>query len=246
MFQKYISSIKPESLQRLLVHINNIAISEGLDDVQSVSQDSTVVKANVHYPTNNSLVWDCIKTSTQLLSQLKKEITTLNFIDYTKSAKKTFFEINLTRKEVKRVPLFEKQLILYTTVHSQTSNAIKKSTSIIACIIQGKPESLLDLVEQVYDMTCRKEFEGEKVPSEEKLFSIYESHTDIIVKCQREVQFGHKVNLAAGNSNLILDCQILTGNQVDKSFYEQTINRVIEKYGNVPRDSTTDGGHASL
>src|SRR5665647_51621 len=62
MFQKYISRIKPESLHRVLVEINRIAISEGLEDVKSVSQDSTVVKTNIHYPTNNSLVWDCVKT----------------------------------------------------------------------------------------------------------------------------------------------------------------------------------------
>jgi len=120
MFQKYISRIKPESLHRVLVEINKIAISEGLEDVKSVSQDSTVVKTNIHYPTNNSLVWDCVKTSTRLLAQLKEEIDTLDFIDSTKSAKETFYEINITRGEAKRIPLFQKQLILFTKVINQT------------------------------------------------------------------------------------------------------------------------------
>jgi len=247
MFQKYISRIKPESLHRLLVEINKIAISEGLEDVKSVSQDSTVIKTNIHYPTNNSLVWDCVKTSTRLLTQLKEEITTLDFIDYTKSAKKTFFEINLRRGEANRLPLFRKQLILFTKVINQTSNAIKKkSMSFIAMGIQAELKKILELMNRVYDITYRKEIEGEKVPNDEKLFSIYEVHTDIIVKGQREVQFGHKINLAAGKSNLVLDCQILTGNPSDKSLYEPTINRVIDNYGIIPRDSTTDGGYASL
>jgi len=246
LFQKYISRIKPESLHRVLVEINKIAISEGLEDVQSVSQDSTVVKTNIHYPTNNSLVWDCIKTSTRLLSQLKEEISTLDFIDYTKSAKKTYFEINITRKEAHRYSLFSKQLILFTKVINQTSNAIKKkSTSLIAMGIQAELEKLLELMDQVYDITYRKEITGEKVPNEDKIFSIYELHTDIIVKGQREVLFGHKINLAAGKSNLVLDCQILKGNPADKSLFEPTIERVIENYGIVPRDSSTDGGYAS-
>ena len=247
MFQKYISRIQPESLHRFLVEINKIAISEGLEDIKSVSQDSTVVKTNIHYPTNNSLMWDCIKTSTRLLSQLKEEITTLEFIDYTKSAKKTFYEINVTRGEAKRLPLFHKQLILFTKVINQTSNAIKKkSTSIIASVIQDELAKLLELMNRIYDITYRKEIEGEIVPNDEKLFSIYELHTDIIVKGQREVQFGHKVNLAAGKSNLVLDCQILRGNPADKSLYEPTMERVIENYGIIPRDITTDGGYASL
>jgi IS5 family transposase len=247
LFQKYISRIKPESLHRVLVEINKIAISEGLEDVKSVTQDSTVVKTNIHYPTNNSLVWDCVKTSTRLLAQLKEEVDTLDFIDYTKSAKKTFYKINVTRGEAKRLPLFHKQLILFTKVINQTSNAIKKkATSIIAWAIQEELAKLLGLMEQVYDVTYRKEIKGEKVPSEDKLFSIYEQHTDIIVKGQREVLFGHKVNLAAGKSNLVLDCMVVRGNPSDKSLYQPTIDNIIQNYEIIPRDSVTDGGYASL
>jgi IS5 family transposase len=247
LFQKYISRIKQESLHRVLVEINKIAISEGLEDVQRVSQDSTVVKTNIHYPTNNSLVWDCVKTSTRLLAHLKQEIESLDFIDYTKSAKKTFYEINVTRGEAKRLPLFHKQLILFTKVINQTSNAIKKkSTSIIAWSIQEELAKLLVLMEQVWDITYRKEIEGEKVPSEDKLFSIYEQHTDIIVKGQREVLFGHKVNLAAGKSNLVLDCQVVRGNPSDKALYQPTIDNIIQNYEVIPRDSASDGGYASL
>lgn len=247
MFQKYISRIKPETLQRVLIEINKIAISEGLEDLQRVAQDSTVIKTNIHYPTNNSLVWDCIKTSTRLLMQLKEEIDGLDFIDYTKSAKRTYFKINVTKKEEDRVSLFHKQLILFTKVLNQTSNAIKKkSGSLLAQGIQDELAKLLKLMYQVYDITYRKEVEGEKVPNEDKLFSIYEQHTDIIVKGQREALFGHKINLAAGRSNLVLDCEILKGNPSDKSIYQPTINRVIENFGIVPRDSATDGGYATL
>ncbi len=247
MFQKYISRIKPDSLHRLLVEVNRIAISEGLEDVKSISQDATVVKTNIHYPTNNALVWDCVKTSTRLLEQLKEEIDTLDFINYTKSAKKTYYEINVKRKEADRLPLFHKQLILFTKVINQSSNAIKKkSTSIIAYVIQQELTKLLSLMQQVYDVTYRKEIEGEKVPSADKLFSIYEQHTDIIVKGQREALFGHKINLAAGKSNLVLDCQILRGNPSDKLLFQPTIDNIIQNYGIIPRDSATDGGYASL
>ena len=99
---------------------------------------------------------------------------------------------------------------------------------------------------QVYNMTFYKEIEGMKVPNALKVFSIFEPHTDIIMKGQREVQFGHKVSLASGKSNLILDCQVLQGNPTDKSLYQPTIDRIVENYGIIPRDSTADGGFASL
>lgn len=148
---------EPETLDRILIAINQVAINEGLEDVKRVTQDATVVKSNIHYPTNNSLVWDCIKTSTNLLSKLKEEIDTLDFIDYTKSAKKTYYEINLTKKEEQRYDLFCKQLILFTKVINQTSNALKKkSASLIADNIQSELKRLLPMMTKVYDITYRK------------------------------------------------------------------------------------------
>jgi hypothetical protein len=78
----------------------------------------------------------------------------------------------------------------------------------------------MSLMSQVYSMTYRKEIAGEAVPNDEKLFSIYELHTDIIVKSSREIKFGHKVNIGSGKSNLILTCEVLEGNPVDSTLYQ--------------------------
>src|SRR6266545_2848515 len=78
------------------------------------------------------------------------------------------------------------------------------------------------------------------------IFSIFEDHTDIIVKGGREVEFGHKVNLAGGRSNLILDCRILDGNPADAAIYGDVLDRIDENYGIIPRDIVTDGGYASI
>jgi transposase, IS5 family len=126
MYQTYISKIKEESLQKLMVAINKIAIEEGLESIEQFRQDSFVVETNIHYPTNNSLVWDCIKESHRLLGQLSKEIKDLRYMDYMKGAKKTYFKINNTKTGDKRVDLFNAQLILFTKVINNVSNAIKK------------------------------------------------------------------------------------------------------------------------
>jgi len=107
-------------------------------------------------------------------------------------------------------------------------------------------EKLLPLMQQVRSFVYRKQILGESVPNDEKVFSIYELHTDIIVKGSREILFGHKVNLASGRSNLILDCEIPKGNPSDVNLYSKTMDSVIENYGITPRDSANDGGYASL
>lgn len=251
MYQKYISRIKPDSLNKLLVELNKIAIGEGLEDIEKLRMDSTVVETNIHYPTNNALVWDCIKESHRLLCQLSEEVKCINYREYLKGAKKIYFKINVIKgagSMDKRAVLFQRQLITFTKCINQVSNAIKKKQycrSIKAVCLMMALEQLLPLMEQVYDFTERKEIKKEQVPNDQKLFSIYELHTDIIVKGSRKVAFGHKINLSSGQSNLILSCDTLEGNPSDSTLYQKTLDKVTTDYEIVPRDSATDGGYAS-
>jgi len=248
MYQKYISRIKSKNLQKALVELNKIAIEQGLEDIQSLRQDTTVVETNIHYPTNNAILWDCIKEANRLLSHLKEEMGELQYMDYSVQAKKTYFKINNTTSNDKRTELFRKQLILFVKTINQLSNVIKKnpgfSLKAIAIILQIQEH--LKVMDQVYQMVHQKEICGNKVPNEEKIFSIYEQHTDIIVKGGRKVEFGHKINLCSGKSNLILNCNIQRGNPADTSLFGKSLDSIIDDYGIVPRDSVTDGGFASL
>ena len=245
-FHKFISRIKEDTLHKVMVEVVKIAIDEGFEDISKIRQDSTVVESNIHYPTNNSLVWDCIKESHRLLGHLKEEAESLTFIDYTKSAKSTYFKINVTKSEDKKIELFKKQLVTFTKAINQVSNVVKKKyDNFKAYLIAVELEKFIAVMEKVHRMTYLKQVLGESVPNSKKLFSIYERHTDIIVKGSREVLFGHKVNLATGKSNLIIDCQIPEGNPKDTSLFIPTIDRVIDNYGKTPRDSSTDGGYGS-
>ncbi len=102
--------------------------------------------------------------------------------------------------------------------------------SVKAMSIVLQMQRLLLLMSQVYEMTYRREIKGEVVPNDQKIFSIYEQHTDIIVKGQREVKFGHKVNVGTGKSNLILTCEVLQGNPADTGLFQKTIDKLLEQY----------------
>ena len=248
MYQKYISKIKSENLQKVLVELNKIAIEQGLEDIQSLRQDTTVIETNIHYPTNNAILWDCIKEANRLLNHLKEEMGELKYMNYSERAKKTYFKINNTKPKDKRTELFRKQLILFIKTINQLSNVIKKkpgpSLKALSLILQVQEH--LKVMDQVHHMVYQKEIRGNKVRNEEKIFSIYEQHTDIIVKGGREAEFGHKINLCSGKSNLILNCDIQRGNPSDTSLFSKLVDTVVSDYGIIPRDSVTDGGFASL
>ena len=80
----------------------------------------------------------------------------------------------------------------------------------------------------------RRVLEGEQVPSREKIVSIFEPHTDIVVKDNRETRYGHKVCLTGGKSSLVLDCVIEEGNPADATLVERTLTRHIALFGQAP------------
>ena len=246
-FQKYISRISGESLNKVLVAINRIAMGEGMEDGRSIRTDSTVVETNIHYPTNNSLIWDCIKTIERLLKKLKDSGLEIKVRSYKKQAKKNHYKINNTKSKDKRKEEMKKQLKLLRSSINQAERSLVEAhpktiqeEEVIKALM-----GVLKKAEKVYDISWRHEIMGGAVPNEEKIFSIYEDHTDIIVKGKREVEFGHKVNLTGGRSNLILDCRILDGNPSDSTLYKDVLDRIEENYGIVPRDMVADGAYAS-
>jgi IS5 family transposase len=85
----------------------------------------------------------------------------------------------------------------------------------------------LPKAEKVYDITWRYEILGESVPNKDKIGSIFEDPTDVIVKGGREVAFGHKVNLA------------------DAAIYGDVLDQLHANCGITPRNMVTDGGYAS-
>ncbi len=95
------------------------------------------------------------------------------------------------------------------------------------------------------DQTDRRVFKGEQVPVAEKVVSLFEAHSDIIVKGSRDVQYGHKLNLATGRSGLVLDVVIEAGNPADSERFIPLLERQIEIYGRAPRQMAADGGYAS-
>ena len=98
---------------------------------------------------------------------------------------------------------------------------------------RAEVEHYRDLVERVIDRTERRVPEGEKVPSAEKVVSLFEPHTDIIAKRGR-VRYGHKLNLSAGGSGMVLDAVIERGNPADSSRLIPMLERHAELYGEAP------------
>ena len=119
------------------------------------------------------------------------------------------------------------------------------STSVTCLRICSELSHYLPLTRQVIEQTERRVFRDEKLKPEEKIVSIFEPHTDIIIKDRRETYYGHKLALSGGDSGLLLDLVIEEGNPADSTLAEKMVSRQKEIWGRVPRQTAFDGGFAS-
>jgi transposase, IS5 family len=99
----------------------------------------------------------------------------------------------------------------------------------------------LPLIARVLDQSERRVLHDQAVPAREKLVSLFEPHADIIVKGDRDVQYGHKINLVTSKSGLILDLVIESGNPADADRFLPMLDRHIARCGIPPRQMAADG-----
>jgi len=108
-----------------------------------------------------------------------------------------------------------------------------------------KVEHYLGLLSHVIDQTQRRVYGDENVPAEQKIVSLFEEHTDIIVKGDRDVLYGHKVNLATQEDGYITYLNIEQGNPNDLNLYRPVLEECKHNYHQIPTNVVADGCYAT-
>src|SRR6202022_2092747 len=108
-------------------------------------------------------------------------------------------------------------------------------------------EHFCDLGARVINQSRRRVLHGEQVPTAEKIYSIFEPHTDLIKrgKVQTPIEFGHKVFLAESAHGLITQYEVLDGNPVDEQHVVVSLERHKQTFGYVPELYGSDRGFFS-
>lgn len=246
--QRDIKRVTPETLEAGSCDVVKYAIGAGIEKLDKVRTDCTGVETNIHEPTDSSLLYDCVRVLHRLLSHAKQVIAQIRFHNHTRRAKKRATAIEYARSNAERRPLYRDLL----KVAKQTVGYAERALPLLSTRETRKAKRIgeqmkrhIELANQVIAQTRRRVLEHETVPASEKIVSIFEPHTDIIVKDRRQPIFGHKICLTAGVSGMILDGMILDGNPADSTLAVNMVRRLRDAYGRVPRQATFDGGFSS-
>src|SRR4030081_2060555 len=135
------------------------------------------------------------------------------------------------------------------TALRQTRKARGKDmiTDLAMAEIRKEIEHFCGLGARVIDQSRRRVLNGEQVPTAEKIYSIFEPHTDLIKrgKVQTPIEFGHKVFLAESARGLITQYEVLDGNPVDEQHVIASLERHKQTFGDVPKLYGSDRGFFS-
>lgn len=251
--QRNVKMVGPHTLEKINKLLVAHAVEADVEDGCKIRVDCTVMETNIHEPTDSSLLWDSVRVLVRLIDRAQ-EFVEVAFTDHRRRAKRRAIGIQHARNTDERLPLYQDLIKVTEKTVSAAERAIAAFSStyppqaledpiIVALLYQLTQH--IGLANRVLDQTRRRVLLGETVPATEKLVSIFETHTDIIIKDRRDTLYGHKLCLAAGASGLITDCHVEKGNPADSTLATGMIERHMKVYGEPPQQACFDGGFAS-
>jgi IS5 family transposase len=249
VLHKTISAITAETWETINRTMMANARQEKVEAGAVIRVDSTVTAALMHAPSDSSLLWDAVRVMARMLKAAETLVgAKLAWRDRRRAAKRRAYAIQFTRGRPKRVQQYRELIAITRSMLAYLDEAATRLSFVASPMVELWSASLArnrPLIERVISQTERRVLNGQAVPAAEKIVSLFEPHADIIVKGGRDTQYGHKINLVAGRSGLVLDLVIETGNPADSERFLPMMKRHVEFFGRAPRQAAADGGYAT-
>lgn len=248
--QATVRRVQPETLEQIHHLLMWDWLDQGKLSLDAVRIDSTVVDSNIAPPLDSQLLNDGVRVLDRLMAK-SKHITgvKIRFVDQRKPSKSLAFRL-FHAKKPEKIALYPHMLRCAQYTLRQVSKAVDKVRLEAIDSTQAQQwvqeiEHYRSLLLKVIDQTQRRVFNDESVPAAEKIVSLFEPHTDIIVKKFRDVQYGHKINLATERHGFVTYLKIEEGNPADVSLYLSVLDACQKDYEKTPHSVVADGGYAS-
>lgn len=251
---KCMLAIRPSTWDRVNDLLGQTAAKKGQIEPGTIRTDTTVVESNIHWPTDSSLLWDTYRVASRLLRRAravcpascphrfhdqKTKGLHLFITRYVKSTSKA------RRRRVKKTfrTLIERVEWIVGIV-KEFCRWAGQSADVDLMALAAELKRLLPAMNGVVAQARRAQIEGEKVRAAERVFSIFEAHTELIKRGRREkpVEFGHVVLLCQSGEKFITDYEVLEHRIADCDLTEAVIERHEALFGERPEVLAADKG----
>jgi len=231
-----VSKLKPS----VLADINQVIVEAGHEMVKKkpgdelrTRCDSFVVETDVHYPTDINLLWDALRKVIGLTGQLCEGEKVSDWRQYQFNARqvKTLYrktqkiKYSTSKNEEKIAARYEAVHQTYRAYLTLSENTIKRSQQTLKELVSLNN---LPTVEQIHlyirhaerqiDQIRRRVLNGETIAHDEKVFSIFEEHTEWVSKGKAgvPVELGVRVCVLEDQYQFIIHHRVMWQETDDK------------------------------
>lgn len=249
--------IQPSTIQA----INDAIVTHGqqLDEsaAASVRVDSTVVETNIHYPTESSLICDgmrkiiplCVelaadmgqegwRQSQYLIKRIKAQVRAIAQLSSSKSPTAKASLVVAYRKLLDRV----EQIL--TRAKALQNQGLSEGDTTNSWCLSKQLEHWIELTEQVCGTARRRVIHKETVPNSEKLFSLFEPHTQLYRRGKAGMpnQFGRQVLLFEDGAGFISHYHLMDRDASDANVIVEQMREAQKKHKGAIKKASFDRG----
>ena len=236
-----------DKINQIVVEHGHEVFNKKIDEILKGSCDSFPLETNVHYPTDIGLLWDAIRKIITLTMQVCNDFNISDWRQGERNLRKVkacFRRVQLAKRSTSKneaVKAEKDQLVInahtvyvnlaqgYIDKVRQTLKTLPSSDIVTHCKVQ-EIEKYFNDAELLIDQIKRRVMDGQTIPQNEKIFSIFERHTEWISKGKAgvPVELGLKVCIIKDQYGFILHHRVMENETDDKiavSIVEETQKR---------------------
>ena len=247
-------AIEPKTWKHVNELLGRYGVAQQAISTNIIRTDTTVVESNIHYPTDASLLWDTWRVASRLLKRAR-EIDPASCLHrfHNRKVKRLFLYVtrympSKSESRQRKVKAAFRTLIERTgwivAIAGEFSGdaAAQGNAALTAVALELK--AYLPAMVTVVATARRAQIEGEKVPASQRVYSLFEQHTELIKRGRREkpVEFGHKVLLCQAAEKFITDYEVYEKQLPDCNLTESVIQRHEKLFGVRPEVLAADKG----
>lgn len=217
--------------------LSGYAKKEGKITAERLRIDTTAYETNIHYPTDSSLLWDSYRTLARVMRDASDEMRAVGLTHrfHTKKVRKLalFISRNSDKKD-KRVQqkikrTYRRLIERVKWIDSVGTMAMRLLSQIMefkAKAAAAEIKHYLPIVEKIIGQAESRVILGKQVPSAEKVYSLFEEHTELIKrgKARKPIEFGHKILLAETGEKFIVHYETMPKQRADKELIQQSLS----------------------